>query len=252
MSSLQLQDKVILITGALGVAGQAAIQLFLDKGATIAAIDIKEIESFPEIYSLTERYGTDRFTYMEADCTNEDQIRDVTKQIHSQFGRLNGYYHNAYYQPSRSIAEMSLHEWEHSLRGTLTSGFLICKYAAPYMIASGGGSIVNTSSIMSSRPRVNNAAYGSAKAGLEQLTRIIALEYSAYGIRANAIVPGDFKSTQQLADLGREHIDGMKIESLVGRSGHPNEINEVAAFLLSDLSSYVTGSIYPVNGGLWI
>ncbi|GGD47815.1 hypothetical protein GCM10010911_01680 [Paenibacillus nasutitermitis] len=120
------------------------------------------------------------------------------------------------------------------------------------MIASGGGAIVNTSSILSSRPRANNAAYGSSKAGLEQLTRIIALEYAPYGIRANAVVPGDFKTEQQLADLGPEHLDGMKKESLVGRSGHPDEINEVAAFLLSDLSSYVTGAIYPVNGGLWV
>ncbi|MBP1990148.1 SDR family NAD(P)-dependent oxidoreductase [Paenibacillus eucommiae] len=252
MCALQLQNKVILITGALGLAGKAAIEQFLSKGAAIAAMDIKETDDFAELSDLQQKYGAERLIYIKADCTQEEQIKSAIIQIDSSFGRLNGYYHNVYVNPSLAIADMSLSEWEHSLRGTLTSGFLICKHAAPLMMASGGGAIVNNSSILGSRVRPNTAVYGTGKAGLEQLTRAIAYEYAAYGIRANTIVPGDFKSEQQLLSLPREHMEGMKVESLIGRSGTPEEINEVAAFLLSDASSYVTGSSYPVNGGLWV
>jgi NAD(P)-dependent dehydrogenase (short-subunit alcohol dehydrogenase family) len=87
---------------------------------------------------------------------------------------------------------------------------------------------------------------------VEHLTRVIAVEYAKYGIRANTVVPGDFKSEEVLANMSKEHNETMKADSLVGRSGSAREINEVAAFLLSDAASYVTGSLYPATGGIWV
>lgn len=252
MNSASLQDKVILITGALGDAGREAIKLFLEKGALVAACDIKTIDGFPEWEALQKQYGSDHLLYMEANCMKEDHVISVMERIDQYYGRLNGSYHNVYVNRGFTIAELSLQDWEDSIKGTLTSTFLVCKYAAQLMIRSGGGAIVNTSSILGSSARVYNAAYGAGKAGLEQLTRSIAVEYAPYGIRANAVIPGDFKGEQLLATLSQEHFEGMKKTALIGRSGTPNEINEVAAFLLSDAASYVTGSMYPVNGGLWL
>ncbi|MBP1994555.1 SDR family NAD(P)-dependent oxidoreductase [Paenibacillus eucommiae] len=253
MGSLQLQDKVILITGALGAAGRAAIELFLDKGALVAASDIKTVEHFPDLEDLQKQYGSNRLIYVEADFMKEDQVKAVMAQINKYFGRLNGSYHNVYINAWGDIANLSLEEWEASITGTLTSTFLVCKYAAELMIASGGGSIVNVSSILGGKIAMShNAGYGAAKAGVEHLTRIIAVEYAEHGIRANAVVPGDFKNEQVYATMSQEHFDTMKKTTLIGRSGTPNEINEVAAFLLSDAASYVTGSMYPVNGGLGI
>jgi NAD(P)-dependent dehydrogenase (short-subunit alcohol dehydrogenase family) len=252
MNKMQLQDKVVLITGALGAAGRSAAQMFLERGAIITACDIKSLDNFPEMDSLTQQYGEQRFTYIQADVTNEDQVKNIMEKTNRVFGRLDGSYHNAYVNNYRSIADQTLQEWEESIRGTLTSTFLVCKFAAQLMIQSGGGSIVNTSSVLGYIPKANNAGYGAGKAGLEQLTRIIAVEYAPYGIRANAVVPGDFKSEVVLANTTQKFKEKMKEISLIGRSGTTNEINEVAAFLLSDSSSYVTASLYPVTGGIYL
>lgn len=250
MGSLQLQDKVILITGALGKAGKSAVSLFLEKGASVAACDVKAESAFEEKQDLQRRYGTDRLLYVEADVTNELQVQSFMKSIKFYFGRLDGCYHNVYVNKAKAIAEQTLEDWEANIRGTLTSTFLVCKYAAKLMKETGGGSIVNTSSIMGGElVRARNAGYSAGKAGLEQLTRVAAAEFAQDGIRVNAVVPGDFKSLETIARLGPDY---MKDTTLIGRTGTPNEINAVAAFLLSDEASYVTGSMYPVDGGLVI
>ncbi|MCQ6561017.1 SDR family oxidoreductase [Paenibacillus mendelii] len=251
MGALQLDDKVILITGALGAAGSEAIKLFLERGALVAACDIRPVSDFAELDSLTEKYGSGRLMFVQGDMRNEADVREAVAAIDQTFGRLNGTYHNAYVNKVALIAEQSLEDWEDCIRGCLTSTFLVMKYSAALMIRSGGGSIVSTSSVLGGNIlRSGNAGYGAGKAGLEQLTRIAALEYAPYGIRANAVVPGDFKSDEVLAAISQAHLDTMSKISMLGRSGRANEINEVAAFLLSDAASYVTGSMYPVTGGI--
>jgi NAD(P)-dependent dehydrogenase (short-subunit alcohol dehydrogenase family) len=250
--ALQLQDKVIVITGALGAAGHAAVKLFAEKGAFVAACDLKPESDFPELESLRDRFGDDRLFYVKADMTKEDHVQGLIESIERTWGRLDGCYNTVYVNRYQRIAEQSLEYWEDSIRGTLTSAFLVNKYAAELMMASGGGSIVNVSSVLGSIPLSKNAAYGAGKAGLEQLTRVVAVEYAEYGIRANAVVPGDFKVEQEHANASQQHIATMRQKALLGRSGFPIEINEVAAFLLSDAASYVTGSMYPVTGGLWL
>lgn len=250
MNVMSLQDKVILITGALGDGGREAIRLFLEKGARVAANDILSVDRFTAWEKLIGQYGAERLLYVQADCCEELQVKATIDRVEAHFGKLDGCYHNVYANPSLSIDEMSMADWELSLRGTLTSAFLVCKYAAALMKRSGGGSIVNTSSILGTMPHSKNASYGAGKAGLEQLTRFAAMEYARYGIRVNAIAPGDFKGEELLRTMPPSHYEWMKSDSLIGRSGTPDEINEVAAFLLSDAASYVTGSVYPVNGGL--
>jgi NAD(P)-dependent dehydrogenase (short-subunit alcohol dehydrogenase family) len=252
MSKLQLADKVICITGALGTAGRAATKLFLDKGARVAACDIKDEAEFIEMRSFQELYGNEHFLYIQADVTNEQQVTEAFLAIRNFFGRLDGLYHNAYVNHYMRIAEQSLASWNATINGTLTSTFLVCKHAAELMTRSGGGSIVNSSSILGSKPLEGNAGYGSAKAGLEQFTKIFAVEYATQGIRANSIVPGDFKSEIDWQMTTEEFKESMRNISLIGRSGKPNEINEVAAFLLSDAASYVTGASYNVTGGIWL
>jgi len=251
MTTLQLNNKVIFITGAAGAAGRSAVKLFLEKGATVAACDIKPAASIHNLTSLQQQYGTDRLSYYEADLLVEDEIKSVLTDVRAVYGRLDGAYHNVYTNKPGSIATQSLAEWNANINGTLTSAFLLIKYAAAAMIESGvGGAIVSTSSVLGTFPRLYNAGYGAGKAGLEQLTRVAAYEYAPYKIRVNAVVPGDFKPEDIPMQLPPEHYENMKNITLIGRSGTPNEINEVAAFLLSDAASYVTGSLYPVTGGI--
>lgn len=250
--TLQLENKVIVITGAQGAAGSDATKMLLERGAFVAACDIRPVSDFRDFEKLKEQYGSDRLIYIQGNMTKEDQVQDLMRQIDRTFGRLNGCYHTAYVNNWGLIANQSLADWEDAIRGTLTSTFLVSKYAAELMIKSQGGSIVNVSSVLGTHPKKYNAAYGAGKAGVEHLTRVIAVEYAQYGIRANTVVPGDFKSVEVLANMSQQHHENMKRDSLAGRSGAAREINEVAAFLLSDAASYVTGSLYPATGGIWL
>ncbi|SDC96524.1 3-oxoacyl-[acyl-carrier protein] reductase [Paenibacillus sp. UNCCL117] len=250
MNGKQLEDKVIWITGALGMLGQSAVSMFLERGARIAACDLLAEESVPEVAAWRRTYGDDRLQYLQADMTRESDVQKAVASVLGWCGKLDGAYHNVYVNKAWSIANQTLDDWEDTVRGTLTSAFLVCKHAALAMLPAGyGGTIVLTSSILGNVPAANNGAYGAAKAGVEQLVRIAALEYAAHGIRVNALVPGDFKSVAVRAAASEASKETIRKATLIGRSGYPGEVNETAAFLLSDAASYVTGSRYLVTGG---
>ncbi|WP_409342223.1 SDR family NAD(P)-dependent oxidoreductase [Paenibacillus sp. MBLB4367] len=250
MSALHsLQNKVILITGCLGAAGRSAVSMFLERGASLFGCDLHPIGSFPEIERLQKQYGEQRFVYKQANVCEESEIMAVMADLDRSFGRLDGTYHNVYKNVEKPAMELSLAEWDDSIRGTLTSTFLVCKYALPLMIRSGGGSIVNMSSVLGQFAGKGCLAYGTAKAGILHFTRVLASDYAQHGIRANAVVPGDFRSDEDFAKQSAQEKEGMRRNAFLGRSGRADEINEVVAFLLSDASSYVTGSTYSVDGG---
>ncbi|GBF74339.1 NAD(P)-dependent oxidoreductase [Paenibacillus sp. 598K] len=241
----QLRDKIILITGAAGMLGAAAVHMFLERGAMVAACDARPMpdDGMP---------GADmapRFLFVEADMTDETQIIRLMTIIQERFGRLDGLYHNVYVNRTALIVNQTLADWEDAVRGTLTSTFLMNKHAARQMKTNGGGAIVNTSSILGAVPVPENAAYGASKAAVEQLTRVAAVELAPWHIRVNAIVPGDFKSEERIASYTERQKEAIREQTLIGRSGLPDEVNELAAFLLSDAASYATGSMYPITGG---
>jgi len=248
----QLAGKVILITGAFGQAGQSAVRMFLQRGAIVVANDFVPVEQFPDMAKLQKQYGPERLMFVQADMNVEEQVEAVVDVIDRQYGRLDGSYHNAYTCVEKPIREMTLAEWESTVKGTLTSTFLLCKAVLPLMIRSGGGSIVNTSSVRGHVLHPGSPAYAAAKAGVNQFTRVLAVEHAHEGIRANVVVPGDFKSEQEymlLSDADKRMIAG---SALMARTGKPDEINEVAAFLLSDAAAYVTASLYAVDGGFGV
>lgn len=242
-----LDDKVILITGACGKLGKASTRMFLERGAKVAATDRSDLAAHPVMKALMDEYGEQRLQLIRADVKDEAQVEELIAQIRSRFGRLDGSFHNAYAQQLRLVIEYTLEEWEEVVRGTLTSTFLICKNAIQLMIESGGGVILNTSSVLAHKPAMKYAAYGAAKSGIEQLTRVIAVEYASQGIRANCIVPGDFK--ENIGWSSDKAKKQMKTNTLVGRSGTPQEIAEFAAFLLSDAASYITAAMLTIDGG---
>lgn len=244
-----LQDKVIWITGGLGELGRSAIAMFLARGAVLFVCDRIPIERYPEIERLKRQYGDQRLQFAQADVCDERAVQSVMSDIERCFGRLDGTYHNVYTNVWKPAVELSLPEWDETIRGTLTSTFLVCKYAIPLMIRSGGGSIVNTSSILGEIPSKGCLAYGAAKAGVIQFTRVLAVDYAQDGIRANALLPGNFLSDQRLAEEMAQPDAGIRRSTWLGRSGSADEINEMASFLLSDAASYVTGSAYKVDGG---
>ncbi|MBP1988682.1 SDR family NAD(P)-dependent oxidoreductase [Paenibacillus eucommiae] len=245
----QLDRKVILVTGAFGQAGQSAVGMFLEKGAFVLATDYLDMNQSPKMMELQEQYGGERLQYIKADIFEENQVQAVMAEVERHFGRLDGTYHTVYGCVEKSALELSIEEWESTLKGTLTSTFLVCKYALPIMIRSGGGSLVNMSSVLAFHPNPTSLAYGTAKAGINQFTRILAATYAKQGIRANVIVPGDFKTEENWDIMSEKTKEIIRSITLLGRSGKPSEINEMAAFLLSDAASYVTGALFTIDGG---
>ncbi|GBG05595.1 SDR family oxidoreductase [Paenibacillus agaridevorans] len=243
---LPLRDKVIIVTGALGKIGLASVRIFLAKGGKVIANDWVAAEESPDIIAMLKQYGTDRLLFVQADASNGDQVADMFQQILEHFGRLDGSFHNSYTQNRKQVAEYTLEDWNQVIQGTLTSTFLICKHAILLMKQSGGGSIINTSSVLGVKPRAGEGAYGSSKAGINFLTQVIAAENAEHGIRANVIIPGDIKK------LSPEKPGTMRKDIWLRRSGTPDEVSELASFLLSDVSSYITGSLYTIDGGIQI
>ncbi|WP_171631405.1 SDR family NAD(P)-dependent oxidoreductase [Paenibacillus plantarum] len=244
-----LEGKVILVTGALGKIGRASVKCFLDEGAVVAFCDQLELELFPDMFQLSKEYGPSRLLFIQSDANDEAQVIQLIESIRSSFGRLDGLLHTVYTQVQKAALDLSLEEWNHVLLGSLTSTFLVNKYSIQLMIQHGGGAIVNTSSVLGETGAVANLAYGTAKAGMNQFTKLIAFDYADQGIRANVIAPGDIKTIEQIAAMTEEQLGAIRKLTLLKRSGTPEEVAKLSAFLLSDASSYITGTKITIDGG---
>lgn len=145
--------------------------------------------------------------------------------------------------------EMDLAEWDRTIAVNLSGAFYCCRFALPNLVAAGSGAIVNISSVAGERAWVEDVAYNASKAGVELLTRTIAVEYAAQGVRANCLAPGviDAGMTDELpGEDERERLRGLHP---AGRFGTAEEVAEAAVWLLSDAASFTTGATLPVDGG---
>lgn len=247
-----LAGKVVLVTGAAGGIGAASSAVLARHGARIIISDINQegAESAAEVI----RSSGHSAAAITADLADPNSIRELIEQIVKQFGGLHGAFNNAGIEHKvKPLAELSLEEWGKSIAVNLTSVFLCMKFQIPAMLDSGGGSIVNTASSLGQVAIPNCSEYIAAKHGVIGLTRAASADYSALGIRVNAILPGIIETPmvqRALEDpvFGKQ-FDLIRARHSMGRFGAPKEVGEACAWLLSDASSFVTGSALPVDGG---
>lgn len=247
----RLKDKVAVITGASGGIGSAACELFCREGARVIGTDIN-VEVGRNLEEKLRAAGLD-FRFLQCDVTSKSSIESLRQQIAAQHAEVNVLFNNAGIILSKPLLEMAEGDWDRILNVNLKSAFLMMQAFVPMMKQ---GSVVNVSSIGASIAYPTMSGYGAAKAGLIQLTRVAAVEF-APSVRVNAICPGVTDTGMPRSfianlDNKEELWESYGVRTLAKRVGRPEEIANVALFLASDESSYISGTAITVDSGATI
>jgi NAD(P)-dependent dehydrogenase (short-subunit alcohol dehydrogenase family) len=241
-----LAGKTAIVTGAAGGIGAAIAARLLDEGANVVAVDLDE----PGLARACA-VGAERRLAVAADVSREEDCCRYVQAALDRFGGVDLFANNAGILGARApLAEMAVADFDRVLAVNLRGVFLGLQAVIGAMIDRGqGGAIVNTASIGAIKTYRNSAAYGTSKAAVVHLTRVAALENAAYKVRVNAICPG-FTDTAMLAESFGDRLDATVANHPMGRVAEPFEIASLAAWLLSEEASFVTGGAYLADGGV--
>jgi NAD(P)-dependent dehydrogenase (short-subunit alcohol dehydrogenase family) len=240
-----LDGKIAIVTGAGRGIGRACAMVFVREGARVAVVDMSGAEK-----DVVAELG-DQAIPVHADISSEEEVTAMVAEVVSRFGRIDVLVNNAGTVAGRSGEAGYLSTEQYRLHTPVNLfGVLLCmQKVIPVMLGNGGGSIVNVSSVgsLNAEERVP-AVYSAAKAGVNSLTKSVAVEYGRHGIRANVVAPG-FNYTETARQIPPDKLLPLSQKAALGRAGEPSEQAEVIAFLASERSSFVTGAIVPVDGG---
>tara|TARA_Y100000590_G_C15442456_1_gene909400 strand:+ start:165 stop:911 length:747 start_codon:yes stop_codon:yes gene_type:complete len=242
-----LKNKYIAVTGSGNGIGRAASIMLAKEGAIVIGID-KDKNSLSKLKLKLKK----NLIIKNLDCTKPKQINTILKNIK----KLDGLVNCAGIVPQGNIINCSENEWQNVIDTNLTSVYLMTRYFIPIFIKQKKGTIVNISSVASSIKGVpRRFAYSVTKAGIIGLTKSIAVDYAKKGIRCNAICPGTvdtptWRKRVLNSNNPAQSRKDFNSRQIIGRVGKPEEISDLIAFLSSDRSSFVTGSIYNIDGGM--
>jgi NAD(P)-dependent dehydrogenase (short-subunit alcohol dehydrogenase family) len=242
-----LEGRVALVVGASRGIGAATAEAFAAAGAAVvlAARDTTALKSVAD--GIEARGG--RALAVGADVTDVGSMRHVVDQALSTFGRLDAAFNNASAGPLPApLADIDPDEFDLGIATNIRGTFLGMKFQIPAMLASGGGAIVNMASIAGVNGTANLAAYVAGKAGIIGLTKVAALDYADQGIRVNVVAPGPIL-TYHLEAAGQQAQRGAALSTPMRRVGTTAEVARAVLWLCSDQSSFITGTVMPIDGG---
>jgi len=245
------QDKVIIVTGAsLGIGKELTLML-LGQGAKVAACSRGE-ENLHALRTSANLFQGSLLT-TSCDVSRQEEVEAMVVAVVRRFGRIDGLVNNAGLYPTTPLLDLSEQEWDQVLDTNLKGPFMCSKAAAKEMIARGvKGHIVNISSTASLIARPGTVHYASSKAGLNVMTKVLAIELAPHGIRVNCVVPGLIMTDGVQAHIKRTSLDEHKTKLAripLGHEGDPGDVARAVLHLMSDEANYTTGSLLVVDGG---
>jgi 3alpha(or 20beta)-hydroxysteroid dehydrogenase len=239
----RVDGKVALISGGARNIGGASARMLVAEGARVVIGDLLDEEGRALAEELCQEFGPSAARYVHLDVTSEDDWANAVELTVAEFGRLNVLFNNAGIFNGGQLQRYKTEQWQQMLDVNLTGAFLGIRAAADAIIAAGGGSIINTSSIEGLRGTPWAHGYVASKWGLTGLTKSVAMELAPHGIRVNSIHPG------RISTPATDQMPEGLIPIPLGRPGKPEEVATFAVFLASDESSFATGSEFVVDGG---
>jgi NAD(P)-dependent dehydrogenase (short-subunit alcohol dehydrogenase family) len=248
-----LKGKTIIVTGAGSGIGRASAEMFAASGANIVVADLDENGGRETVKSIEAAGGTARFT--RCDVSVEDQVAALVAFAVDSYGGLHGALNNAGIEMrNKPVHELTAKDWQSVIDVDLTGVFYCIKHEVLYMKDHGGGSIVNTASASGLRAIANTADYTAAKHGVIGLTKAAAIDGGPLGIRVNAVCPGviltPMMETRLMNDpTFSQAVDDLRRRHYIGRFGKPADVAEMVMWLLSDRSTFVTGTASSTDGG---
>ena len=243
-----LEGKVALVTGAARGIGKAIALKYAQEGANVAFTDLVIDENAENTKKEIEAYGV-KVLAIASNAASFEEAHATVEQVVKEFGRLDILVNNAGITKDGLMMRMSEAQWDAVIAVNLKSAFNFVHAVTPVMMRQRSGSIINMSSVVGVHGNAGQCNYSASKAGMIGLAKSIAQELGSRGIRANAIAPG-FIITEMTAQLPQEVRESWNAKIPLRRGGTPEDIANVATFLASDMSSYVTGQVLSVCGGM--
>ncbi|MFU8855619.1 MAG: 3-oxoacyl-ACP reductase FabG [Deferrisomatales bacterium] len=242
----ELEGRVALVTGATRGIGRAVAALLAARGARVAVTGRSPEDAEAAAAGLP---GAGLGIGLEV--SDPESVAACVSAVVAAWGRLDVLVNNAGITRDNLALRMKLEDWRAVLDANLTGAFLCTKECLRHMVKARRGTVVNVSSVVGGLGNPGQANYCASKAGLEGMTRSLAREYANRGIRVNAVAPG-FIETDMTEALGEKAREALLNQVPLGRLGSPGDVAEAVAFLVSDRSTYITGHVLHVNGGMYM
>ncbi len=244
----RLEGKVAVVTGGCSGIGLATVRRFAQEGATVVVGDLADEAG----EALAEEIGG---AYVHTDVASKDDVDRLFATAVEKYGKLDIAFNNAGISPPEddSILDTDLDAWRRVQEVNLTSVYLCCKAALPYMIENGSGSIINTASFVAVMgAATSQISYSASKGGVLSMTRELGVQFARQGIRVNALCPGPVNTPllKELFAKDEERAARRLVHVPMGRFGEPEEMANAVLFLASDESSFMTASTFLVDGGI--